>query len=102
MTAKRHFQLNEQQEQDLKAAFKESGDGILRTRLQAVRLYGSGYAVADIIATPAVLAGHCFDGADNTFVTEACVWWTNDRAATAARQSRLVCLARNHIRLLLQ
>jgi transposase len=50
MTAKRHFQLNEQEEQELKTAFKESGDGILRTRLQAVRLYGSGYAIADIIA----------------------------------------------------
>lgn len=48
MTGKRHFQLNEQEEQELKAAFAECADGPMRTRLQAVRLYGSGYAIEDI------------------------------------------------------
>lgn len=48
MTGKRHFQLNEQEVQELKAAFAECADGPMRTRLQAVRLYGSGYAVEEI------------------------------------------------------
>ena len=48
MTGKRHFQLTEQEEQELKAAFAKCADGPMRTRLQAVRLYGSGYAVEDI------------------------------------------------------
>lgn len=48
MTAKRHFQLDEQEERELKAAFQSSADGSERTRLQAVRLYGSGYSVEDI------------------------------------------------------
>jgi transposase len=48
MAGKRHFQLNEQEEQELKTAFAECADGPMRTRLQAVRLYGSGYAVEDI------------------------------------------------------
>lgn len=48
MAGKRNFQLTEQQIQELKAAYRESADGAVRTRLQAVRLYGSGYAVKDI------------------------------------------------------
>jgi transposase len=48
MTGRRHFQLNEQEKQGLKTAFAECADGPMRTRLQAVRLYGSGYAVEDI------------------------------------------------------
>ncbi len=48
MTAQRSFQLTEQQIQELKAAYGKSADGPTRTRLQAVRLYGSGYPVADI------------------------------------------------------
>lgn len=49
MTAKRELQLTEQQIAELKAAFRESMDGPLRTRLLAVRLYGSGRPVEDII-----------------------------------------------------
>lgn len=48
MTAIRKFQLTEQQRHELKAAYLESTDGPLRTRLQAVRLYGSGYSIEDI------------------------------------------------------
>lgn len=48
MTAKRKFQLTEQQIQELKAAFSKSTEGAMRTRLQAVRLYGSGYPVENI------------------------------------------------------
>ena len=48
MTTDRNFQLTEQQTQELKIAFRESTDGPTRTRLQAVRLYGNSFAVADI------------------------------------------------------
>lgn len=48
MTARRSFQLTEQQIQELMAAFSKSADGPTRTRLQAVRLYGCGFPVADI------------------------------------------------------
>lgn len=48
MAGKRKFHLTEQQIQELKAAFSESADGETRTRLQAVRLYGSGYSVRDV------------------------------------------------------
>ena len=48
MTTERNFQLTEQQSQELKNAFRESTDGPTRTRLQAVRLYGNNFAVADI------------------------------------------------------
>lgn len=48
MSTERNFQLTEQQSKELKIAFRESTDGPTRTRLQAVRLYGNGLAVADI------------------------------------------------------
>jgi transposase len=48
MTTNRDFQLTEQQTQELKIAFGKSADGATRTRLQAVRLYGNGLAVAEI------------------------------------------------------
>jgi transposase len=48
MTTKREFQLTEQQNLELKQAFQESNDGRTRTRIQAVRLYGSGFSVKDI------------------------------------------------------
>ena len=48
MTARRRFQLTEQQMQGLLAAFREGADGPARTRCQAVRLYGCGYPTADI------------------------------------------------------
>lgn len=48
MAGKRTFQLTEEQIQELKSTYKESADGETRTRLQAVRLYGSGYAIKEI------------------------------------------------------
>ena len=49
MTAKRELQLTEQQIAEFKAAFRESTDGPLRTRLLAVRPYGIGRPVEEII-----------------------------------------------------
>lgn len=46
--AKRQFQLNDEQRQKLMRAYENCGDGPTRTRLQAVRLYGSGRTVQDI------------------------------------------------------
>jgi transposase len=48
MTAQRNFQLTEQQQQELKIAYHKSSNGPLRTKLQAIRLYGSGYPTAEI------------------------------------------------------
>jgi len=47
--AKRQFNLTENEEQALRQAYATCQDGAERTRLQAVRLYGTGWAVADII-----------------------------------------------------
>jgi transposase len=49
MAAKRTCQLTEQQIEALKTAFKKCPEGAMRTRLQAVRLYGNGYTVAEIM-----------------------------------------------------
>lgn len=46
--AKRQFQLTEKQNRELRSAYENCADGPLRTRLQAVRLYGNGWSVADI------------------------------------------------------
>jgi transposase len=46
--AKRKFQLSESDRQQLIQAYALCKDGPTRTRYQAVRLYGEGYAVADI------------------------------------------------------
>jgi transposase len=46
--AKRRFQLSAEQSQELQRAYRESKDGATRTRYQAVRLYGEGYAVGEI------------------------------------------------------
>ena len=48
MTSRRSFNLTEQQKRELEAAFRQSRDGADRTRLQAERLYGSGYPVEEI------------------------------------------------------
>ena len=48
MAGKRQFQLAEQQQQELMIAYEKCADGPTRTRLQAVRLYGSGYSVESI------------------------------------------------------
>ena len=47
--AKRRFQLNEQQIKELQRVYTQAKDGASRTRLQAVRLYGHGYPVAEIL-----------------------------------------------------
>ncbi len=46
--AHRTFQLTEGAANHLMAAYHTTRDGLHRTRLQAVRLYGLGYRVADI------------------------------------------------------
>ena len=47
--AKRRFQLTEGQEQELQHAFMKAKDGPTRTRFQAVRMYGQGYPVEEIL-----------------------------------------------------
>jgi transposase len=46
--AHRTFQLNDERANALMAAYHRAKDGLQRTRLQAVRLYGLGYAVTEI------------------------------------------------------
>lgn len=46
--AKRQFQLNETEVRDLKIAYENCKNGPARTRLQAVRLYGTGYSTREI------------------------------------------------------
>jgi transposase len=46
--AKRKFEITEKQEQELLKEYLQSKDGPLRTRSQAVRMYGKGYAVQEI------------------------------------------------------
>lgn len=47
--AKRKFGLTEQQRKELQRAFSQCKAGTTRIRYQAVRLYGSGYSVAQIM-----------------------------------------------------
>jgi transposase len=47
--AKRRFQLTETQANELKRAYAGCKDGSTRTRYQAVRLYGTGYSVQEIV-----------------------------------------------------
>lgn len=46
--AKRHFTLTSAQATALQQAYLQTKDGATRSRYQAVRLYGSGYAVAHV------------------------------------------------------
>jgi transposase len=48
--AERQFRLDRVQVNELIAAYNQITDGTMRTRLQAVRLYGTGYSVNEIIA----------------------------------------------------
>jgi transposase len=48
--AERQFRLDKVQVNELIAAYNQTTDGTMRTRLQAVRLYGTGYSVNEIIA----------------------------------------------------
>lgn len=47
--AKRQFVLNEKQENELIGAYAQCKDGPTRTRLLAVRLYGTGYPVREVM-----------------------------------------------------
>jgi transposase len=49
MARRRRFQLTERQEKELQRAYRITKDGPTRTRLQAVRLYGQGYPVEEIL-----------------------------------------------------
>ena len=46
--AKRKFTLTDREQQQLRQAYELSQDILARTRYQAVRLYGEGYAVSEI------------------------------------------------------
>jgi len=46
--AKRSFHLTQEQERELQGAFETTKDGATRTRIQAVRMYGLQYTVAEI------------------------------------------------------
>jgi len=46
--AKRKFKLTKEEDNELKAAYHQCQDGQTKIRYQAVRLYGSGYPVAEI------------------------------------------------------
>jgi transposase len=46
--AKREFKLTPTRENELKAAYRQCQDGATKIRYQAVRLYGTGYRVAEI------------------------------------------------------
>lgn len=48
MARPRKFTLTQEQRNELKVAYAQTKDGELRTRLLAVRLYGSGHTVADV------------------------------------------------------
>jgi transposase len=48
--AKRRFTLTDKEQQGLRNAYELSKDVLARTRYQAVRLYGEGYAVSEIEA----------------------------------------------------
>jgi len=47
--AKRRFKLTEKQEKELNYCYSSSKEALLRTRCQAVRLYGEGYEVQQIL-----------------------------------------------------
>lgn len=48
--ASRKFTISEKQEQTLIQEYHQTKDGPTRTRCQAVRMYGNGYGVAEIVA----------------------------------------------------
>ncbi len=48
--AKRKFTITDKEQQQLRNAYELSKDVLVRTRYQAVRLYGEGYAVSEIEA----------------------------------------------------
>ena len=46
---KRKFELSPEQTNELQGAYQQCSDGALKTRYQAVRLYGIGYSVKAVI-----------------------------------------------------
>ena len=46
---KRKFQLTPEQINELQGAYQQCSDGAMKMRCQAVRLYGSGYAAAEVL-----------------------------------------------------
>ena len=73
--AKRQFALTDTEEQELREAYAACTDGAQRTRLQAVRLYGSGWAVDVIVEI------------------SGCTWRSLSRWCHAYRHAGLVSLA---------
>jgi len=60
--ATRKFILTQPQTAELRQAYERSKDGPTRTRLQAVRLYGSGYAVPQVQAITGCSRTSLMDG----------------------------------------
>ena len=77
--AKRHFQLTEHQDHELLAAYSQCVDGPTRTRYQAVRMYGRGYALAEILA---------LTGSSRTAVMEWCHFYQTDGLESLTDQRR--------------
>jgi len=46
---KRQFSISDEERRELVSAYTQSKEGGVRTRLQAVRLYGSGYRVEEVL-----------------------------------------------------
>ena len=59
--AKRRFQLSETEERALLSAFGDCKDGPTRTRYQAIRLYGQGYATDEIEAITGICRSTLMD-----------------------------------------
>ena len=77
--AKRQFQLTETQRTELQRAYATSREGASRTRYQAVRLYGSGYPVTEIVS---------ITGCSRTSLMEWCRTYTTHGAAGLHDQRR--------------
>ena len=59
--AKRRFQLSETEERVLLSAFGDCSNGPTRTRYQAIRLYGQGYATDEIEAITGICRSTLMD-----------------------------------------
>jgi len=77
--AKRKFQLTETQRNELLRAYADSREGATRTRYQAVRLYGSGCPVTDIVN---------ITGCSRTSLMEWCQTYTTPGVAGLQDQRR--------------
>jgi len=77
--AKRRFQLTDQQDRELLVAYSNCVDGPTRTRYQAVRMYGRGYAMSEILA---------LTGSSRTGVLEWCHFYQTEGLASLTDQRR--------------